>query len=122
MGMTGTQRMDDAMHEARATMAGKWGPMIWSASLIGEDEGSAVAASVVVQDDAHRFLPLLAFVVTNPEYRRRGLGQRLIQETILRLDATGSHELHLAVRSDNPAVRLCRRLGFHEPAVPDDHS
>jgi GNAT superfamily N-acetyltransferase len=79
-------------------------------------------ASVVVQDDAHRFLPLLAFVVTDPEYQRQGLGQRLIQETIPRLDAAGIHELHLAVRSDNPALRLYRRLGFHEQAVPDDHS
>lgn len=116
-GDDGYETLDDAVLEARETMAGKWGPVIWAASLLVEGKRSVAAASVVVRDDAHQLRPLLAFVVTDPEQQRRGIGQHLIQETIIRLDGLDIWELHLAVNRRNPALRLYRRLGFrvHEP-------
>jgi ribosomal protein S18 acetylase RimI-like enzyme len=118
-----------AAREARDTLAGKWGPVIVEATLAADavartrtdtdtdtDTGrTLIAAAVVVRDDAHDLRPLLAFLVTEPAHRRRGLGRLLLDETVRRLDALGVHELHLAVDPDNPARELYRRAGFGRP-------
>lgn len=75
---------------------------------------------IIVLDDAHGGLPLLAFAITDPAFQRRGIGRRLIEESIRRLDATGVKELHLAVTRGNPAFALYQRLGFE--VVPGQRS
>jgi ribosomal protein S18 acetylase RimI-like enzyme len=102
----------DAEADAAGTLAGRWGPVVWQASLAAELESALVSAVIVVLDDAHEGLPLLAFVMTDPGFQRRGIGQRLIEESIRRLDACGVKELHLAVTRGNPAFALYQRLGF----------
>jgi ribosomal protein S18 acetylase RimI-like enzyme len=102
----------DAQRDAAQTVAGVWGPVVWDASLAGELDSLVIAAAIVVRDSAHAGLPLLAFALTDPGHQRRGIGQRLIEESIARLDSNGVHELHLAVTPGNPAVRLYQRLGF----------
>ena len=71
-----------------------------------------ISAAIVVRDSARDGLPLLAFALTEPGHQRRGIGRRLIEESIARLDSNGVHELHLAVSRGNPAARLYQRLGF----------
>jgi GNAT superfamily N-acetyltransferase len=102
----------DADADAAGALAGRWGPVVWQASLAAELESALVAAVIIVLDDAHEGLPLLAFVMTDPVFQRRGIGQRLIGESIHRLDATGVKGLHLAVTRGNPAFGLYQRLGF----------
>jgi predicted N-acetyltransferase YhbS len=81
------------------------GRLFWSAfGPVGEGDASvvattrqtAIAASIVVRDDAHEMLPLLAFLVTSPEHQRRGIGRGVLTDTLRRMDALGIHELHLA--------------------------
>jgi len=103
----------DAAGEVTQTLAGKWGPVVWTASLVAVRDGLVIAAVVVVLDDAHDHVPLLAYVMTDPAYRRRGVARRVIEESISLLAAAGMTELHLAVARANPAVGLYRRLGFH---------
>ena len=102
----------DAGMDAAETLAGKWGPVVWCASLAAELDSVVVAAVVVVRDSAHGYLPLLAFAVTHPARQRRGIGSRLIEESIARLASSGVNELHLAVVRDNPAFGLYQRLRF----------
>jgi len=104
----------DALTEARDTLAGKWGPIIWEASLLGITERLPVAASVILRDDAYELQPLLAFLVTDPAHQRQGLGQQLLEQALKRLDAVCVHELHLAVTPGNRACGLYQRLGFQE--------
>lgn len=114
-GHGGTEGFDDqfaAEVEVRDTLAGKWGPMVWEASLCALIDGRPAAASIVVLDDAHGMRPLLAFLVTDPVHQQQGLGAQLVSETLMRLTRCGIQELHLAVESDNPARRLYARLGF----------
>jgi GNAT superfamily N-acetyltransferase len=103
---------DDADADAAAALAGRWGPVVWRASLVAELESAIVSAVIIVLDDAHRGLPLLAFVMTDPACQRRGIGGWLIEESLHRLDAIGVKELHLAVTRGNPAAALYQRLGF----------
>ena len=102
----------DARLDAAQTVAGRWGPVVWDASLAAQLDSVVIAAAIVVRDSAHDGLPLLAFALTDPSHQRRGIGQRLIEESIARLNSNGVHELHLAVTRGNPAVRLYQRLGF----------
>lgn len=104
----------DAFTEAGETLAGKWGPMIWEASLLGIVERSPVAASVILHDDAYELQPLLAFLVTDPSYQRHGLGQQLLVQSLECLDRLGVHELHLAVTPENAARGIYKRLGFQQ--------
>jgi GNAT superfamily N-acetyltransferase len=112
----------DAHADAVALFTGHWGPLVWPASLVGESDSEIVSAAIVVRDDAHHGLPLLAFVLTDPGWQRRGIGQRLIEESIHRLDTLGVKELHLAMTRGNPAITLYQRLGFQvvpsKPAQP----
>jgi ribosomal protein S18 acetylase RimI-like enzyme len=106
----------DASADAAGTLTGAWGPVLWYASRVAQAGQALAAASIVVRDQAHQDQPLLAFALTDPDWQRRGLGRRLIEESIARLDSAGISELHLAVTRDNPATRLYERLGFR--AVP----
>lgn len=103
---------DDAAAEAGRTLDGHWGPVVWEASLAVELGSAVVSAVIVVRDNAHDGLPLLAFAMTDPAYQRRGIGRLLIEECVHRLDLAGVKELHLAVTRGNPAVALYQRLGF----------
>jgi ribosomal protein S18 acetylase RimI-like enzyme len=102
----------DADAEAAAALAGRWGPVVWQASLAAEVDSVLVAAVVIVLDDAHERLPLLAFAVTDPACQRRGIGRWLIEDSMRRLDGISVKELHLAVTSGNPAIALYQQLGF----------
>lgn len=102
----------DADAEASAAMAGRWGPVVWQASLVAEVESALMAAVIIVLDDAHGQLPLLAFAVTDPACQRHGIGRWLIEDSMHRLDLIGVKELHLAVTRGNPAMALYQRVGF----------
>jgi len=62
-------------------------------------------------------LPFLAFCLTRPDRRRRGLAGGLIGTAARALSAEGHRELHLVVTETNPARALYERLGFRE--LPD---
>lgn len=60
---------------------------------------------------------LIANVAVHPEYRRRGIGQRLTQTAINHLRERGVENTWLQVRDDNPvAQHLYLSLGFVERA------
>ena len=52
-------------------------------------------------------------VAVSPDYRRQGIGEKLILELVARLKAAGSHCLTLEVRASNePAKAMYEKLGF----------
>ncbi|HUY46539.1 MAG TPA: GNAT family N-acetyltransferase [Streptosporangiaceae bacterium] len=110
--MTPPRAPADADADAAGALAGRWGPVVWQASLAAELDSVLISALIIVLDNAHQDLPLLAFAMTDPAWQRRRIGQRLIQESIHRLDGIGVKELHLAVTRGNPAFALYHRLGF----------
>jgi GNAT superfamily N-acetyltransferase len=111
-GADGFASAQAASDEARATLAGRWGPMIWAASVVAVADRAPVAASVVLRDLAYDLEPLLGFLVTDHAHQRRGIGEALLAETLIRADSSGLRELNLAVAPENPARTLYHRLGF----------
>jgi RimJ/RimL family protein N-acetyltransferase len=119
-GLDGFASASTAQEEAKTALAGRWGPIVWPASVLAVSGQSPVAASVVLRDDAHHRWPLLGFLVTDPGYQRRGIAKSVLTETLWRMDSLDMRELHLAVVPKNPARTLYSRLGFREepPGAP----
>ena len=54
----------------------------------------------------------LLLIGVKPEYRARGLGQRLIEHLTRQARADGAERIFLEMRANNPAEQLYRRCGF----------
>ncbi|OGL41311.1 MAG: ribosomal-protein-alanine N-acetyltransferase [Candidatus Schekmanbacteria bacterium RIFCSPHIGHO2_02_FULL_38_11] len=55
----------------------------------------------------------IANIATNPEYLKRGIGEKLMRFSLNKIRALGSKEVFLEVRMSNlPAQSLYKKLGF----------
>jgi GNAT superfamily N-acetyltransferase len=97
--------------EARSTLDGGYGRVIWTASFVvpRNDRSDLVAASIVTLD---RDLLLLAFLLVHPEQQAQGVGTTLLAHSASALRAEGHTEWTLAVTRGNPAIHLYERAGF----------
>lgn len=69
---------------------------------------AAIGGMHVVWEDAH-----VTNIAVHPDYRRQGLGERMMRELIARAAGRGARRMTLEVRASNvPAQRLYRKLGF----------
>jgi GNAT superfamily N-acetyltransferase len=77
---------------------------------LARENGVLVGALVMLFTHMEGYVPpnLLLFVAVSPSMRGKGVGGRLIRESIAR--CRGPVKLH--VEYDNPAKRLYERLGF----------
>ena len=69
-------------------------------------------------DDA---VPEIAVSVL-PEHRGQGIGTALLMELVRRCARRGFPALSLSVQRANPAIRLYKRLGFHEVTGDEDEA
>ena len=105
---------EDPVHDAELAvqelLGGRWGEFLpWASPVAMGDEGPAGAVLVVRAS----YGPLIADVMVDPALQGRGLGRRLMVETIRRLRERGESVIVLNVTEGNaPAVALYERLGF----------
>jgi GNAT superfamily N-acetyltransferase len=104
----------EAIGEIERTFAGEHGAFSWSCSRLIERNGVPVSATLVTHWQ-HR--PLVAFTMTHPDHKGKGLAQACMASAMQALFAAGEFELRLVVTLENsPAVALYRSLGF----VPEE--
>ena len=104
------ESLEDAVAEVERVFEGAYGPFVFEASFVVDDEGDPVGASLVALWESR---PLLLYLVVRPEMKRRGIGTFLLARTGNALLAAGHPELDLFVTEANqPAVSLYRKLGF----------
>lgn len=86
--------------------------------FVWEENGRIVGnLSLIPINRFSKITYLIANVAVHPEYRHRGIGQRLTQTAIDHLRERGVEETWLQVRDDNPvAQHLYLSLGFVERA------
>lgn len=106
----------DALAEVDRTFAGGYGAFLGDMSRVVEVDGRIASAALVTR---WRDRPLLAFSMTLPDCKRRGLARACLLGAIDALRAAGERELVLVVtRANEAAVRLYEGLGFGPFADP----
>lgn len=101
---------DDAIAVVTGAFDGEYGEWIAPASMLLEEAGQPVSASLVTRWKGR---PLLAFAVTHPDRKNEGLSRICATAAMQALAQAGYLELDLFVTEANaPARALYRRLGF----------
>jgi 3-oxoadipate enol-lactonase len=111
------ETLDDALQAMQDVFAGTWrtGRLLESCSFVIEEWGEPLACTLVTWWHEQ---PLLAYVMTHPTARNRGMARFLIQKSINALLAQGHQELSLFVTKGNlPAQHLYERLGFQATSM-----
>jgi GNAT superfamily N-acetyltransferase len=104
------ETLDDARAEIGKLTGGAYGRFDPDASEVAIHEGAPVAATLLTHYEG---APMLAFSLTLPAWRRRGLARGGILRAVRRLREAGYESLSLAVTAGNdPAMRLYESLGF----------
>lgn len=109
---------EQCLSEIQATIGGKYGAFLATASFVSVVDGRAIGASMITLWKGD---PLIAFTMTDPSKQGKGLAAHLIRKSLYALRAEGYKELYLVVTEGNvPAERLYRKLGFEflGPAMP----
>jgi GNAT superfamily N-acetyltransferase len=106
----------EAVAEIEGTFNGKYGPLLDTCSLLVEEQGRALGATIITdwtdERTGHR-QPLLAFLMTHPDASGQGLGTFLLSASINALLARGESELALFVTVGNSAAQhIYQKLGF----------
>jgi ribosomal protein S18 acetylase RimI-like enzyme len=106
---------DEAREEVDRLFSGAYGTLDLAASELVERDGAVVAATIITEFQGRA---LLAFSMTAPAWKRRGLARRGVQRAMARLREAGREDLWLAVTASNtPALSLYESLGFvRDPA------
>ena len=104
---------EEAAQETQSTFQGVYGAVLWSCSFVVEDQAQLAAACVVTRY-ANARDPLIAFTMTHPEHRRRGLASNLLRRSIHALHHhDGCMRVFLHVTAANTdALALYEKLGF----------
>lgn len=96
------------------------GSVCWVAETVGNDGGRIVVASIViwlVGQNAH-----IGTLAVKPDYRKRGIAQRLLARTLLICLERGAQQATLEVRTSNAAAQqLYQKFGFEEIGIKEDY-
>jgi GNAT superfamily N-acetyltransferase len=113
------ETFEDAIGEIEKLLRGDYGHFDAAASELIIREGRLIAATIVTH---YGRLPLIAFSLTDPAWRRQGLARAGLERAIGRLKAANFAAVRLAVTKGNtPAERLYESLGFRD-AEPHERS
>ena len=82
---------------------------LWFAAMEGERLAGYIGSQTVLGETD------MMNVAVDPDFRRQGVGEKLILSLVEQLKESGSHCLTLEVRASNtPAIALYEKLGFQE--------
>ncbi len=108
----GGETLDEAIQEISGTLDGKYGELISIPSLKIEQNGIAIAATIFVFFEKEQ-MPLLSFTMTHPQYKGKGLAQKLLKQGLRDLKNLGYKNCCLVVTEGNqPAQMIYEKLGF----------
>jgi len=75
--------------------------------------GTILVSACLVMQWNRRVCPLIGYVISHPLWKRRGLGRRVVTESLCRLANDGHHEVRSVISKGNVASEtLFLRLGF----------
>lgn len=102
----------DADEEVTQLINGAYGPFQAEVSRVIWVGGHAVSAALITRYGPDH-APLLAFSMTRPDWKRRGLARLALQSSSVALARGGAPYIDLVVTTGNmPAEAMYRQLGF----------
>ncbi len=102
----------EALEEVDKTFRGDYGRFLPGCSFVVE-EGDFLSSACLVSFFEPHDAPLVVFLMTRPEMKRRGLAQLVLQRSMNALLDEGYRRLTLVVTDGNgPAQELYREFGF----------
>jgi GNAT superfamily N-acetyltransferase len=105
------ETVEQALLEVRKTFQGEYGEFMPTCSRVAPTENSLLAATLVTRWQGR---PFVAFTVSAPEYKRKGLARACMLQSMEALRLLGESEVRLVVTLANlPALRLYESLGFY---------
>ena len=106
------ETLDGARGEIGRLFDGDYGDLLRECSFLVERGGTIVSASLVTM---WKGTPLLAFSITDPRWKRRGLARTTLLHSMNALAERGHERLRLIVtRGNAPAEGLYESLGFED--------
>jgi GNAT superfamily N-acetyltransferase len=106
----GSETLEDARTEVAGFFSGSGPPLLDHSLVAVAGDGSLAAAVLVARHDE---MPMLGYVMTAADWKRRGIATALVERVMRSLHAAGERRAHLWVTAGNrPAERIYRRLGF----------
>lgn len=106
------ETVEESIQEVVQTFNGKYGKFIPEASFVVISERRAISAIVFVHFEKEK-MPLLAFTMTHPDFKGKGLSKKLIGLSLGQLEKMNFPECCLVVTEGNqPAQGIYERLGF----------
>jgi len=111
----------DAVTEIEKTWQGAYGRFLPGCSFVLQ-EGEFLSSACLVSFFAPHDAPLVVFLMTRPEHKRRGLARLVLERSMNALLSEGYERITLVVTDGNePAQRLYTSLGFTEiPTASND--
>ncbi len=112
------ETLEDAVAEVTRLYGNAYGTFDLAASVVVGNEGALVAATLITrfQDE-----PFVAFSMTHPMWKRRGLARAGLLRAMQHLRTAGETRLRLMVTGGNsPAEALYESLGFIDPNATGD--
>ena len=108
----GSETLEDARTEVRGFFAAKSGEPMLEHSCLAFDGDRLVSAILVSRFEG---IPLLAYAMTAPSHKGRGLATGLTRRALNSLARTGVDQMHLWVTAGNAdAEHIYERLGFRD--------
>ena len=106
------ETLEETFKEVQVTFDGKYGHFLEDCSFAYEHDGRLLSASVVTWFEKND-LPLLTCLMTHPKFKKQGIANFLLKQSVNALQNLGYEYLHLYVTSGNvPALRLYEKMGF----------
>ena len=106
------ETLEQSIQEMQETLNGKYGKLLNENSYVIYENGLAVSAVIFVFFSKEN-MPLLAFNMTHPTFKGRGLSQKLIAKGLNSLIDSGYQNACLVVTEGNqPAQMIYEKLGF----------
>lgn len=107
----GSETLDDARSEVAGYLDGRSGAPLLEHSWVAVSDDAIICAVLVSRFND---VPLIAYAITDPAFKGRGLATGLTERALHSLQRAGESQVQLWVTAGNPAERIYERLGFRD--------
>lgn len=106
---------EDALGEVNAFLAGERGGLPWLDMSYLAFVDQRLVGTCLVSEWQERQLPIIAYVMTSADWKKRGIGRRLICKVLVDLKQKGYPEVRAVITEGNkPSEDLFLKIGFQQ--------